>query len=188
MVLTGVTLSGNQTNNGGGGINNVGKLTLIDCTVANNIALAGGGIDSNGDLTLLDSTISGNTAEGAGGLEDLGGIVVVANSIIAGNSDDDNYVDEEDVVSMASVDSLGFNLIGDTSASTGWIATDLTGTTAKPLNPKLAPLANNGGPTQTLLPESGSPAINHGSNALVPQGLTTDQRGLPRIVGPQQGT
>jgi hypothetical protein len=31
-------------------------------------------------------------------------------------------------------------------------------------------------------PLSGSPAINSGSNALIPSGLTTDQRGLPRII------
>jgi len=28
-----------------------------------------------------------------------------------------------------------------------------------------------------------SPVIDHGSNALIPAGVTTDQRGLPRIVG-----
>lgn len=47
---------------------------------------------------------------------------------------------------------------------------------------KLAPLANNGGPTETLLPLTGSPAISGGSVALatdsgLPQSLTNDQRG-----------
>ena len=51
----------------------------------------------------------------------------------------------------------------------------------KPLNAKLGPLANNGGPTQTLLPQSGSPTINHGSNALVPR-AHRGSRGSPRIV------
>jgi hypothetical protein len=46
----------------------------------------------------------------------------------------------------------------------------------------LAALANNGGPTLTMLPLSGSPAIDRGSNSAVPSGITTDQRGLPRIV------
>ena len=46
----------------------------------------------------------------------------------------------------------------------------------------LAPLANNGGPTQTQALFAGSPAINTGSN---PLSLTTDQRGagFPRVVG-----
>jgi hypothetical protein len=44
-------------------------------------------------------------------------------------------------------------------------------------DPLLGPLADNGGPTPThaLLP--GSPAIDQGSSG----GLTTDQRGQPRI-------
>jgi hypothetical protein len=46
----------------------------------------------------------------------------------------------------------------------------------------LAPLGNYGGPTQTMALLPGSPALDAGSNALLPTGLTTDQRGLPRIV------
>ena len=52
-------------------------------------------------------------------------------------------------------------------------------------DPKLGPLANNGGPTQTMALLTGSPAIDAGSNALAnAAGLTTDQRGpgFPRIV------
>ncbi len=46
-------------------------------------------------------------------------------------------------------------------------------------NPLLAPLSNYGGPTQTMLPLLGSPAINAGvSGAGIP---TTDQRGLDRV-------
>ena len=50
------------------------------------------------------------------------------------------------------------------------------GTTSNPIDPRLYPLANNGGATQThaLLPNS--PAIDSGNSF----GLTTDQRGLPR--------
>ena len=46
----------------------------------------------------------------------------------------------------------------------------------------LAPLGNYGGPTQTMALLPGSPAIDAGNNALIPAGVTTDQRGLPRIV------
>ncbi|GFE68524.1 hypothetical protein CFPU101_11340 [Chroococcus sp. FPU101] len=51
-------------------------------------------------------------------------------------------------------------------------------------NPNLGPLQDNGGPTftQALLP--GSIAIDAGSNAAIPPGITTDQRGagFSRIV------
>ena len=45
----------------------------------------------------------------------------------------------------------------------------------------LAPLGNYGGPTQTMPLLFGSPAIDAGSNDLVPPGITTDQRGEHRI-------
>ena len=76
----------------------------------------------------------------------------------------------------------GNNLIGETDGSSGWVGSDLTGTIAAPLNPLLAPLGNYGGPTQTMALLPGSPAIDAGNNALIPAGITTDQRGLPRIV------
>ena len=50
--------------------------------------------------------------------------------------------------------------------------------------PDLAPLGNYGGPTQTMPPLPGSPAIDAGSNAAT-NNFATDQRGLPRFVGPQ---
>ena len=78
--------------------------------------------------------------------------------------------------------SQGNNLIGKTDGSSGWVGSDLTGTIATPLNPLLAPLGNYGGPTQTMALLPGSPAIDAGNNALIPAGVTTDQRGLPRIV------
>src|SRR5262249_50846756 len=57
------------------------------------------------------------------------------------------------------------------------------------IDPLLAPLANYGGPTQTMGELPGSPAIDKGSNALAVDAssnpLTTDQRGsgFARIIG-----
>jgi len=51
-------------------------------------------------------------------------------------------------------------------------------------DPQLAPLANNGGPTQTHALMIGSPAIDAGAN---PFFFTNDQRGtgFARVVGTQ---
>ena len=67
--------------------------------------------------------------------------------------------------------------------STGWIAADLKGSIAHPLDAKLSPLGNYGGPTKTMIPLASSPATKAGSVSLIPAGVTTDQRGLPRVVG-----
>src|SRR5262249_40378690 len=53
---------------------------------------------------------------------------------------------------------------------------------ATPLDPLLAPLGNYGGPTLTMALLPGSPAIDAGNNGLIPAGVTTDQRGLARVV------
>ena len=47
-------------------------------------------------------------------------------------------------------------------------------------DPKLGPLADNGGPTLTMALLPGSPAIDAGNTSLAP---TTDQRGFPRPAG-----
>jgi hypothetical protein len=52
------------------------------------------------------------------------------------------------------------------------------GSTIVDKDPQLGPLADNGGPPQTMLPASTSPAINKGSAF----GLSTDQRGLSRPI------
>ncbi|HET6250407.1 MAG TPA: choice-of-anchor Q domain-containing protein [Tepidisphaeraceae bacterium] len=61
--------------------------------------------------------------------------------------------------------------------------TEIRWASPTPNSPPCKTTAAHGGPTLTLLPLTGSPAINAGSNALIPAGITTDQRGDARIVG-----
>ena len=75
--------------------------------------------------------------------------------------------------------SQGNNLIGNTDGSSGWVGSDLTGTSAQPLDAMLAPLGNYGGPTETMALLAGSPAIGAG---IAVTGVTTDQRGEPPAV------
>lgn len=117
----------------------------------------------------------------AGGIDCMGatssplttGNTLIAKNLAAGAASD---------VLCGAVTSQGHNLIGSVDGSSPWNASDLTGTAASPLDPKLAPLANNGGSTPTMALLPASPAIDHGSNALVlAAGLATDQRGFVRI-------
>ncbi len=187
-TLNSCTISNNTAAFSGGGLQTAGgTLKLTNCTVSGNSAgTNGGGLYSSngGTATLLDCTLSGNMAGGEGGglYNHVGdtsshATVTFGNTIAAGNTTGNLGPDV-----FGSFVSKGHNLIGETDGSTGWVSSDLTGTIAAPLNPLLAPLGNYGGPTQTMALLPGSPAIDSGSNSLIPSGVTTDRRGLSRIV------
>ena len=74
-----------------------------------------------------------------------------------------------------------FSLIGDGKDS-GLSNTNgnQVGTHNSPIDPKIGPLADNGGPTKTRALLSGSPAIDAASAAACP---ATDQRGVARPQG-----
>jgi hypothetical protein len=76
--------------------------------------------------------------------------------------------------------SQGYNLIGNGTNGAGYDGTDLVGTAASPINPLLGPLQYNGGPTQTMALQPGSPALNAGDPA---QLGVADQRGVVRSGG-----
>jgi len=75
------------------------------------------------------------------------------------------------------------NLIGNGTGQTILVNGangNIVGTAAAPIDAKLGTLADNGGPTETMLILPGSPAIDAGSN---PANLTVDQRNLTRVIG-----
>jgi hypothetical protein len=140
--------------------------------------LSGGAIEDAGSVSVLDDTLAGNAVTaagtGAGGAIDNGGggyTLKAGDTIFSGNT---AAVGPD--VSNA-VTSLGNNLVTKTDGSSGWVQSDLTGTVANPVNAMLAPLASNGGPTQTFALQAGSPAIGAGAPLT---GVTTDQRGVAR--------
>jgi hypothetical protein len=154
LTVINSTISGNAAA-GGGGITNVNVITLINSTVSGNTTPGyaadnrGGGLYNWGTLTLTHSTVSGNAAGDIGGLGNQGSLILT-HSIVAGNP---RGGDCGHVLS-AQVTSRGYNLDGDGSCRLT-ASTDLPG-----VDPLLAPLQKNGGPTLThaLLP--GSPAID----------------------------
>jgi hypothetical protein len=120
---------------------------------------------TSGTTSIVNSTFYANNPSGVnnGSLD----VVSLKNTILAGNTSNNCF---------GTITSLGHNLEdGATCALSG--QGDLSNTV-----PMLGPLANNGGPTQTLALLKGSPAINAGTNAGCP---SSDQRGLPR---PMLGT
>ncbi len=171
LVLSGSTISRNTAGGNGGGISNSGTLTLSDDTISDNgTANSGGGIYNSATLVVSDSTLSANTAataSGGGGIDNTGsGTVTLANAIVSGNSANSSADDFEGVAYT----DKGGNLAGV-----------VNGATVNATAIDLAPLDGYGGPTSTLIPLPGSPAICAGLAANIPSGLTKDERGLSNI-------
>ncbi|MDS4059341.1 MAG: putative Ig domain-containing protein [Candidatus Contendobacter sp.] len=205
MTISGSTLSGNSAGTQdtfyatGGGIHNDGTMTVIASTLTNNYArLHGGGIinggNNNGTLILINSTLAGNSADGGGlynpagnggGIYGFNGTVTLDHSTLADNTPVNLSVETALVTakhsivttcSGAAITDHGYNL--DSNGSCQLTAQGSLSNT----DPRLGPLADNGGFTQTrsLLPDS--PAID-----AVPAtqcAIATDQRGETR---PQDG-
>jgi hypothetical protein len=159
------TLYGNAaTNNGGGIANNSSALTLNNATLVGNSAGFGGAIYNvnTGTVTLVNATLSANSANsgagGGGGIfqNNSGGLCALTNTIVAGNT----------------AAGVANNISGSFSGTYNLTSGD----------PLLAPLGNYGGPTLTMRPQPGSPAIDAGLNS-VTNSLATDQRGYPRQYG-----
>jgi predicted outer membrane repeat protein len=148
-IITNSTFFGNSCTNSGGAIFN------------NQVFLSGHGLD------LRNSTITDNSATAGGGIivtKVTGALPSnVSSSVVAGNKAASNFDIEGDWI-------IGNNnLIGSASPGFSSGTGNLLG-----VDPMLSPLADNGGPTQTCKPLTGSPLINAGNNAA---GLAYDQRG-----------
>jgi predicted outer membrane repeat protein len=182
LTIAGCTFTANSANENGGAIFGGGTLVIGNSTFAYNSTMGNGGAIRLqfpfAAANIFSTTISANTAQGVGG-----GIIVnvspnlfLRNTIIAGNS----APDSPDI--NGTLTSQGHNLIGDGSGGSGFDPTDLVGTSASPIDPKLGPLVpENGGPTPTMALLPGSPAIDAGDNT---NATEFDQRGpgFPRIV------
>ena len=195
--LTNSTVSGNSSANKGGGIYFRNNLTSTDSTISDNSSNRGGGVYSRGGgtvnftnstisgnsssdrgggifakgcgggtITTLNSTIANNTAgtDGGGILRD-GGNLVVTNTIVANNTASGSGNDLS-----GTFNTVQYSLIGDVAGAT--ITNDISNFTG--VDPRLAPLANNGGDTQTHALLAGSPAIDAADPMTA---IANDQRG-----------
>ena len=193
LNLSNVTVSGNETTASyGGAIANAGTaiMSLTNVTISGNRAEGdGGGIDQGlGGLANLNNvTITGNTADTDGDAGGGGGVLVapgsvldpegtfnLRNTIIAGNNDISPAAVGTAPDCGGTLISQGNNLIGNpTGCGFAPQGGDKTG-----VDPRLGPLADNGGSTFTHAVLPRSPAIDAAGGGAA----GSDQRGVPRKV------
>ena len=188
LTVSNSTFSADSAGNSGGGIFNAvtGQLLVSNSTFWGDSAgggspsfpaqLAGGAIANASGATITNCTIANNSATGAsqgGGIANAAALTL-QNSIVAGNAGGD--------VAGTLASSSSYNLVGDGSGGLAFANHNLFGTNASPLDAKLAPLGDYGGPLQTVALLPGSPAIDMGSNFLAATAhLSQDERGFPRV-------
>lgn len=184
------TISGNSSGSygGGGGAWGASSFAMVNSTVANNSTLYGfgGGLALGGSTltaTIDESTIAGNTASQGGGVgfSDYYGSssLTITNSIISGSNPSSPTPTTGDLFSEGPKKAVvDFSDIQTPNTNPSYTST--YGSGVLNVDPILTGLANNGGPTKTMRPGSGSPVINAGDPAFTPP-PTFDQRGMPRV-------
>jgi predicted outer membrane repeat protein len=180
LRVSNCTLSNNSTDYAGGGIyNTAGNLQVSNSTFSGNSASGnGGGIYTEYDraaVPITNCTFSGNSAGSGGGIYCQGDTTVtVGNTIFNSGASGENIYNAAHFVSAdhnLSNDAAG----GDNGTGPGGLLNqpgDIRNT-----DPRLGPLADNGGPTKTMALLSNSPAIDAGNDANAPP---RDQRGYLR--------
>ena len=192
------TISNNSTTgnlSSGGGIRALrSDVTIRNSTITGNTSSSsdGGGVElDQSTATITSSTISANTANLVGGgihAFETDALLNLAGSIVAGNTDNQTAPDIS--ADASQLGSIRFSLIGNNAGTplaesglptpdNGNLIGDAAGSGV--VDPLLFPLADNGGPTLTIMPSEGSPAIDAGDPDFDENGfdptLTFDQRG-----------
>jgi hypothetical protein len=143
----------------GGAVANENTLTMVTCTLSSGAAFAG----TNGTAgSGVFASANGQPGAARGGnLENSNALILQGTILTAGVSGNNIFGDLTDA---------GYNLSSDSVNSFG-------GSSLQNTDPRLRPLAFNGGPTRTMALLAGSPAIDRIPPELTPP---TDQRGFPR--------
>lgn len=159
-----------------------GTVTVTDSTFYQNHADRGGGLYAAGastDTSVVASTLLANRANLGGALyiDGSGGVFSLQSSIAAQSLDLAGVSEALECDGSQPITSAGYNLIGDNSCFNGE-PTDIKNVDATG-GVKLGPLADNGGFTQTFLPDADSPALDK-----IPQNVCTasDQRRGLRVA------
>ncbi|MBX3531075.1 MAG: right-handed parallel beta-helix repeat-containing protein, partial [Rhizobiaceae bacterium] len=197
LFLHNSLVTGNSSNFGGGILIQAGlTIGMSHTTIHGNHATAdGGGIDTGGDnlVNIYNSTITNNTAGGTGGGIDLldGSRANVVSSVVAGNTAGTSGADigETGTDSDLHVESSLFSTTPSIDSFTPG-TTFITGA-----DPRLGPLADNGGPVLTRTPLNGSLLISAGGTLRMndstdvdgdgntAEDVPFDAAGNPRVIG-----
>jgi len=168
--ITASTLNGNTASGSGGAMESNGKAVFLNSTVSGNTANSGGGLFLSGLSSLVQTTVAENSATGN---NEPGGLFMIGRTLIAGSIVSANN-------STSGVINCAFNPNASISAQWNVEDVDTCGFAANndqvSSDPRLVPLAENGGPTQThaLLPRGSAEELQEECF------LPTDQRGVPR--------
>ena len=179
VTLTSSTLSSNSY-----GIYSDGTATITSSTSSGNHY----GFYNDGTATVTASTFSDNTT---GLYNSYDAPLILTNSTLSGNIGG-FYTESAATINSSTLSGNDFGLeaFGTVTLHNTIVAGNASGNYFGDIvadshnvlsgDPKLGPLQDNGGPTQTMALLYGSPALNAGDDAAAP---ATDQRGLPRPVG-----
>jgi hypothetical protein len=189
--LTNVTFSGNSASWGGGMFNSYSSPTVTNVTFSSNPAQQGGGMyNDHSNLALTNSTFSGNSASWGGGIYNYHSSPTVTNVTFSGNSavsHGGGMVNDSSSPVLTNVilwGDTGGEIYNNSSATPrvtySVVEGGYAGTRNLNADPKLGPLSNNYGFTQTIPLLSGSPAIDAGNDSACP---AADQRGVARPQG-----
>jgi CSLREA domain-containing protein len=178
LTVTRSTFLDNNANVGGGIANaNGGTLTVTNSTFSGNGAVVGGAMSNDGTLEVTYSTLSGNGADLGSGIQNA--FVETAKTTLSSTVLANSKGNGQNC--RGTITDGGYNISDDSSCT----FTDSTSKNAT--DPELDPngLQNNGGPTQTIALQQGSPAVDY-----IPEGengcgttIRTDQRGIKRPQG-----
>jgi Zn-dependent metalloprotease len=170
-------INGSANGTEGGGINNVGVLTLNNVTLGNNIAFTGGGIHNYSGATLIlnNVTLGRNHAAHGGGIYNDNGTVIIRNTLISDNAALGNGPNCYGTIYASNHSLIGNMANCQVASGEGNLLN---------VNSQLG-IFNAAEGYYPLM--SGSPAIDAGNPATPSSGgsacLATDQRGVTRPVG-----
>ena len=181
-IVTDCEFSNNDAEVGGGGMANWGDSNAVvnSCIFINNSAVAGGGMqNTDSDVLVTNCSLISNSASAvqSGGIFGDGGTTTVTNCILWQNSDPCGIGEAAQIAGSATF-LINYNCIQGwtgVSGGTGNIGSDPCFADAD------GPDDTAGTEDDDLRLKSGSPCIDAGNNAAVPEEITTDLDGNPRF-------